>query len=583
MDKQLAKVALALAGACGTSAFAETFSAAVKRADYNYLTTLSIKPEKYADAETLKKDLVLANFFKKAPFDNGVDVKKVAEDKFLRFEQHCAVTNSRFHRFMNCQFNDVDEMSLDTFLSGVRKRVRRALGPIPDTLSWGFGKGATFETSGLCCTVADKIENTPSCTSGLTGFLPFWWETKWGRVVRDRQSIPEVVRGNRFTTVPKTAKEDRGIAIEPSLNVSAQLPIGKLIRRRLGDVLHIDLLRGQQFHRELVDLASRDGSLATLDLTGASDTVAHLFVKYLVPAEWYELLNSCRSQSTLFRGKWHRLEKFSSMGNGFTFELETLLFKCLMDELASVYGVSEQAVYVYGDDIIVPTAMAKGAISLLSCCGFILNKDKSFIDGSFRESCGGDFFNGVNVRTHYVEKIPTEPSDWIALANGIRRMAHLEPSVEFRGHPYYPAWCRCLDAIPVHIRRLRGPTSLGDIVIHDDDSAWRQNRYAVFCEEGIDGTIRRSRDGLTDEHVSEHPDLGDLPRALGLRIRPGRNYKPVSLFRIPVYTPVSRKVGWEHFTGDVALATIVAGFGDSRGLTPRGQISGFRVTWAYVQ
>jgi hypothetical protein len=85
------------------------------------------------------------------------------------------------------------------------------------------------------------------------------------------------------------------------------------------------------------------------------------------------------------------------MGNGFTFELESLIFFAIASCSCDAGIVS-----VYGDDIIVPSQYATDVMKNLEMCGFSLNWDKSFIDGPFRESCGGDYFEGFDIRPVYV-------------------------------------------------------------------------------------------------------------------------------------------------------------------------------------
>ena len=160
-------------------------------------------------------------------------------------------------------------------------------------------------------------------------------------------------------------------------------------------------------HMRLARLASAGRlSCATIDLSNASDTVAYQLVKLVLPPDWFELLISLRAPFTDMDGKRVRLEKFSSMGNGFTFALETLLFWTLCD---TVSNGEAQVLRVFGDDIIVDTAHAKACVKALEFFGFTPNAKKTFLEGPFRESCGGDYFNGVSVRAVYVKNLPDEP------------------------------------------------------------------------------------------------------------------------------------------------------------------------------
>lgn len=105
------------------------------------------------------------------------------------------------------------------------------------------------------------------------------------------------------------------------------------------------------------------------------------------------------------------------MGNGFSFPLETLIFASLVH---SVYAETGDTVYrVYGDDIIVQQSSALLLIELLRYSGFRLNVDKSFVFGQFRESCGADYFGGINVRPYYIDEAPKEWDDIFKWHNGL--------------------------------------------------------------------------------------------------------------------------------------------------------------------
>jgi hypothetical protein len=102
------------------------------------------------------------------------------------------------------------------------------------------------------------------------------------------------------------------------------------------------------------------------------------------------------------------------MGNGFTFELESLLFYALCSAVTN-------NVSVYGDDIIVPTSSVEEVINLLNDCGFELNLSKSYFTGYFRESCGADSVCGVDVTPVYLRSIPRRRMEVVKLHNAVRK------------------------------------------------------------------------------------------------------------------------------------------------------------------
>jgi len=365
--------------------------------------------------------------------------------------------------------------------------------------------------------------------------LPLWERTAWASALIESnpcQSHPEYIRGNRFTTVPKDAKKDRGIAIEPGLNVFFQLGVGDAIKRRLLRV-GLDLKDGQDIHKRVACDASRRGHYSTIDLSNASDTVSKALVKLLLPKGWFDLLDTLRSPMTFVDGKWVHLSKFSSMGNGFTFELETLLFAAIAQEacyLAGVHAPTGAGCWVYGDDIILPSQASATMLTLLRFFGFTPNEGKTFTSGPFRESCGGDFFEGKAVRPHYLKDEPYEPADWIKLANGIRRLGRKDSGCDFHWGIVRRAWLRALDAIPVNIRRLRGPEDLGDLVIHDEREFWFK---------------RRTRDLRTF---------------------------------VRTWMPFTKALPLHYWSGPVVFASALYGV-PSDGVLPRDTVDGYRMKW----
>jgi hypothetical protein len=212
-------------------------------------------------------------------------------------------------------------------------------------------------------------------------------------------SRAKIIDYNNITFVPKTAKVHRTIAVEPLLNGYLQKGVDSFMRKRLKRV-GIDL-RDQGINQRL----SREGSLnwrdpnalCTIDLSSASDSISIELCRYLLPADWFYYLDSIRSHRFRLDGKIYTYQKFTSMGNGFCFPLETLIFASLCSAVCSSQG-REQLFSVYGDDIIVQKAVFEPLVHLLHTCGFKVNPKKTFSEGPFRESCGSDWFEGEDVR-----------------------------------------------------------------------------------------------------------------------------------------------------------------------------------------
>ncbi len=547
----LERVYVALCDALATP-LAERCKALAKNQAWDELVNIKVRPSAYDKAEDYFRDAAAVSFIRKCEdIPTTVDRKAVAEDGFVLTEQQCRRSNQRLSiHFLDSDLDRSDDLvatpegACSRLIDEARKEMGRILGEIPSDLKGRFGPGATYGDKGMYTTIPDKMSSRPTMTPSTASL---WWtafnwrSTAWASACAADGREIEYVRGNRFTTVPKDCTKNRGIAVEPSINLFYQLAIGRKIRTALKRRSNIDLTHGQDIHRQVAREASNHGCFATLDLSNASDTVCSSLVKLLLPPDWFELLNSFRSPFTLFREKWVRLEKFSSMGNGFTFELETAIYLAIILAVRNLRAIKEPLealvtpgndVWVYGDDIIVPTDYAQDVISALTYCGFSINKDKSFVDGHFRESCGGDYFGGVDVRPFFLKGYPDEPQEWITIANGIRRMAVHEDEFDGGRPELRKPWFVALDSLPTPIRRLRGPKTLGDLVIHDDKSRWqtRQRGTANFI----------------------------------------RVYKPAKFSRI----------AWAHWQGEVQLAAALYGEGDGNlGVTPRDAVLGYRIGW----
>lgn len=446
------------------------------------LVKLKCDPEHYLTSLHFFKSTIATDFLRKSNAKiEGIDPQREAELKWEAGEADCFHTNRRLYSLVDSGLTMYNGSLIDPrlaqFIRTVQSSVYELLGGSPpptdsalrSSVDGRFGPGATVSDVSRRTTVLDKMTSTPSLTPSALGFLFPWMGTEWGRACALRDSGVRFVRGNSFFTVPKDALTHRSCAKEPSLNSFYQLGLGRAIRKRLKSHGY-DLEHGQNIHRQVACAASRSGEFCTIDLSNASDTLCRALVELLLPTKWFESLNSLRSSHTLYKGKWRRLEKFSSMGNGFTFELETTVFAAICRSVLPEY--LREFSYVYGDDIIVPTSHAHEVIAALKFFGFKTNERKTFWSGNFRESCGGDFFNGDAVRAHFLKEMPREPQDYISLANGIKRLAvGLNRCAESFSLPRH-SWFRCLDFLPSNVRHCRGPKDLGDVVIHDEESRW---------------------------------------------------------------------------------------------------------------
>jgi len=342
----------------------------------------------------------LGFFSKRKDLDVGVDKRAVALGKFRESEAICREMNTLFKLWSSGKFSFFPDV--ESILFSATRIIDRILGDVPtlESLNLRFGPGATTQVKRKISSARSKLGEKFCCSEDLIPMaralleqMPAWLpEGESDTVMVDIDIHP-----CRLSFVPKNAKTDRGICTEPSLNVMFQLGVGSYMTRRL---LHfgVDLL-DQRCNKALAKWGSITGALATLDLSMASDLISREVVYHLLPPEWSDFLAYGRSSNAVVDGEVVKLQKFSSMGNGFTFPLESLIFYAL----AKACCEYPETVSVYGDDIIVPTHRYAQVVRVLNAVGFVVNNDKSFASGPFRESCGGDYFSGTDIRPFYLK------------------------------------------------------------------------------------------------------------------------------------------------------------------------------------
>lgn len=370
----------------------------------------------HATAEEAYSANQLVALIKKYPFTARA-LKKSARDtaveKFRASEKRCGRYNLKFIRKNQNIRMDLDADVLQSMSAWISHVIgyKPCYGQIYQECD--FGPGASIGVHGQNTNSARKLLSPRwSCTPSA---LPYAlsalaqdfhiWEVLLsqtnGIFCLDFELFREealkkiqLVQHNKIVFVPKTAIVDRTIAVEPLLNGYIQKGTDIVMRQFLKRVgLDIsDQGRNQELAR-LGSLPDQNDPFVTIDLSSASDSVSTEVVRRLLPPEWFEFLNSIRAKEYELLGAKHRYNKFVSMGNGFCFPLETLLF-------ASVCNVfcSPGDFVVYGDDIIVRQSVSANVIATLRKLGFRQNPDKTFLHGPFRESCGADWYSGLDIR-----------------------------------------------------------------------------------------------------------------------------------------------------------------------------------------
>lgn len=364
-------------------------------------------PTHYVDRQEFFYDYQATLAFRKAKFfDSPKDLRSVTYQKFIASEDRCRLVNTQ-HMQPSTRDGSVTQ--------SIRRRIARVLGdfnPAEFIEKCGWGPGATSTIPRRYATPGHKmlekgIGATPSCLRIAKWVLSediHWMRSRIDAVDARCSPLTSEFRlevGGKLKQVPKDARSNRMINCEPTMNLFLQKGIGSMIRSRLSRV-GVDL-NDQTVNRRLAQHGSFTGAVATLDLSAASDSVAYAVVANLLPDDWFLVMNQLRCSSVVDDdGCKLKLEKFSMMGNGFTFELESLIFWAICKEAQrdDPFAVTS----VFGDDIVCSTEHAPRVIELLEFFGFSLNREKSFLYGSFRESCGGHYFGGHDVRPIYIEE-----------------------------------------------------------------------------------------------------------------------------------------------------------------------------------
>ncbi len=340
--------------------------------------------------------------------------RDAAIDKWLLMERRNAKSN---HRILALPAF-ICGMQTEEILDQASRFIEQVIGKTPPegVLFGTFSNGASTSQRRGPGAIASKFEAKADVTD--SAWLEFQAQLEasetWLTVGWKGSANPRKVQGNVLFTVPKNSDIDRVAAKEPDLNMFAQKGIGNFFRSRL--LKHGVDLNDQTVNQRLAEEGSRENIYATIDLSSASDTICTSLVCRLLAPDWFVLLDRCRSKHTVVRDSVHELNMFSSMGNGFTFELESMIFWALMRSVAYLKGIRGR-INVYGDDIIVPVKMFPMLDRLFSYFGFILNRDKSFGAGGFRESCGKHFYKGCDVTPFFVRQPVTDQSRVIHILN----------------------------------------------------------------------------------------------------------------------------------------------------------------------
>lgn len=470
-----------------------------KYGEYEQIIELQFDPDNYSTLDDFLPAYRASMLFAKyADFKTKRNRKALARDKLLQTEIECWKTNRRFKDLSRDQLYTGDVVFLH---DAVIREIRQVLGvyvPLQEILDGcNWGPGATLDIQRRYSCAANKFQLETGTTKDLYhilfdcgyfnsengGYSPLWTETIYNGSCDTHLALHP---GNRLQYVPKNSKIDRSISIEPGLNSWFQKGVGSTIRRKLAKC-GINL-SDQRINQDLARKGSSDNTLATVDFSSASDMLAKNMIEAVLSPQWFMLMDSMRShfvtglvedkfgvtydrytkieqglQVDLEPGEVPLLwEKFSSMGNGFTFELETLVFYAMAKACMKYLRIEPKPgvnFSVYGDDVIIPSEAYVLFSKLSEFYGFKLNSEKSFSSSNFRESCGGHYFRGTNVTPFYLKRELNDVFDIYRMHNAVLLMTRFSYGRDKR----WIALCDSLKkAVPKSLR-IVVPADFGDV------------------------------------------------------------------------------------------------------------------------
>lgn len=429
--------------------------------EHEQLVNISFNPKDYNDCLSAQDSLAATKFLSKATFlKTNIDKKAVSLEAFKLAEAVCHETNERIRgqRFENPLTSAV--------LLGMTFKISKILTDftgeeLVENSNWGPGATTLLRRSEA--TYQKKFSAERRITAKAYDFVKPWFHLAyplWDMTF-------EIEGRSKIVTVPKNAKTDRTIAIEPGINLWFQKGIGSMIRRRLRSN-GVDL-NDQSVNQERSRIASKFNQLATVDFSMASDTVSIALVEDVLPRNWYSLLSTFRTASGLVGKEEVHFAKFSSMGNGFTFELESLLFYAMALACCDCLGVDSSGTSVYGDDVVLPSVAFDLFAKVSDDLGFKVNTSKSYDDGCYRESCGSHYWLGFPIKPIFHKETFDGQQSVIKATNLLRTFA--------RGHSIYgcdrrffSSWKLLVDYLGQKCPRV--PYEFGNLgIIVDDDEA----------------------------------------------------------------------------------------------------------------
>lgn len=325
----------------------------------------------------------------------------------------------------------------------------------------------------------------------------------------------------KIVPVPKNAEKARIIAETDAysnyyLNGVRKSVESAMQKSPMGRRIHLD---DQGVNQEMCRIGSIYNVYATIDLSGASDSIPDCFARAVLPKAVYMDVDKYNARALSYNGKRRRRFMFQTSGNPTTFCLESVIFLAICqvatDLCQDFLGYTCLQPVTYGDDMIVDVGVYDTVCDLLDLCGFTVNTEKSFSgDSDYRESCGVEYRSGVDLRTMYYPRKPITDDD-----ESISSLIALQHRIF--SYSYAEAWLT--DFIKSRLR-TKVKTVTSSAIASDCGDLWEYVPFTPLLNAPFDHS-----------RMSECPVKREMHNVLEAKFEPVKGLNETDYDRLEVY------------------------------------------------
>lgn len=239
----------------------------------------------------------------------------------------------------------------------------------------------------------------------------YWYSKTHSSVLAIRYSV-------KPTSVPKSYKNGRIIAPEHAYIGAKLQPVREAMVRALSSSIYKDrfVVEDQTENEELCRIGSIDGSYATIDLTGASDSLSKALMFRILPIVITRITSKYLARYLKAGEEEIRCGIYATSGNPITFVTLgcVCLAICILAEQIHTALTKEKVKpsHIFGDDCCVDARIYDLVCDIMSRLGLVVNLSKSYtVNSTYRESCGTEYSQGYDLRSTYWPRTTFDFSD----------------------------------------------------------------------------------------------------------------------------------------------------------------------------